>query len=159
MFRKYNDEEQAMFLLQMEVLNYPQNEHAPLEIAKQKGAPSSRTLRRWWKIRHDAPIAKLVQQKKPDLIESLKELLGLHIEEAAKAVKGSEDIRALDTGIGILVDKLQLLQGEPTEINEINVTNNRARILENLAAKSGGYVIGTAPKLGQGPNGRTIPSG
>ena len=150
-FNKFTEDEKAMWLLQMEVLNYPNNEHAPYKIAKQKNAPHARTLRRWWRVKGEPHIDKLVEHKKRDFIEELKNLLGLHIDAAKEAVKGSEDIRAIDTGIGIIVDKLQLLQGEPTERKELNVTDSRDRIMADLAAKSGGYVIGESPELGQKP--------
>ena len=104
-YKKFTDDEQAMFVLQLETLGYPANKHAPLEVAKRKGAPHVQTLRRWWKIRNEPPVRKLVAQKKPDLIEALKELLNLHIVAATEAVQGSEDLRAIDTGIGIIVDK------------------------------------------------------
>lgn len=143
-YRKFTDEEQALFILQMETLNYPENDHAPLEIAKQKGAPSGRTLRRWWKVRNEPAVAKIVQHKKPDMIEALSNLLRLHIEAATEAVQGNEDLRALDTGIGILVDKLQLLDGQPTERIEteqkiINVDGNK----EKAAIAEAERIIGT----------------
>lgn len=114
-YQKYTDEQQAAFILQLEVAGYPDNEYAPLEVSRQKGAPSSRTLRRWWKIRNRPEVDKVVQHQKRDMIAALKDLLYLHIDAASEAVVGHEDLRALDTGIGILVDKLQLLSGEPTE--------------------------------------------
>jgi len=158
-FRKYTDEEQAMFVLQLEVLGYPDNVHAPYQVAKKKGAPSARTLRRWWGIKDNPQIDKLVQHKKIDLITELKDLLGLHIGASTKAVAGSEDLKGINTGIGILVDKILLLSGEPTDRKEVNITDNRSRVMANLAGESSGYVPGAAPKLGQGPNGRGISSG
>lgn len=115
-YQKYTDEQQAAFILQLEVSGYPDNEHAPLEVSKQRGAPSSRTLRRWWKIRSKPEVDKVVQHQKRDMVAALKELLFLHIDAASDAVVGHEDLRALDTGIGILVDKLQLLDNKPTAI-------------------------------------------
>lgn len=127
-YQKYTDEQQGMFIVQMEVLGYPDNEYAPREVAKQKGAPSSRTLRRWWKIRHDPAVAKVVQHQKKDLVSALKELLHLHIDAASEAVQGSEDLRALDTGIGILVDKLQLLDNKPTAILKLQKAIDDGRL-------------------------------
>jgi hypothetical protein len=124
-YKRFTDEQQAMFILQMETLGYPENRNAPETIARQKGAPSGRTLRRWWKIRHNPDVDKIVQHKKPDLVAALSELLQLHIDAAIEAVQGSEDLRALDTGIGILVDKLELLSGNPTERSQQEITVNR----------------------------------
>lgn len=116
---KFSDEQRGMFLLQLEVLDYPKNEHALLEITKRPGAPSRKTLRRWWNERHVSPGGNIAQHKKGDLVEALKDLLHMHIDAAMDAVQGSEDIRALDVGIGILVDKIQLLTGQPTWRGEI----------------------------------------
>ena len=140
-----------MFLLQLEVLNYPENEHALSEVVKRKGAPSRPTLRRWWKQKNQPHIDKLVQHKKRDFVEELKNLLGLHIDAAVEAVKGSEDIRAIDTGIGILVDKLQLLSGEPTERQEVNVADHRERILARVAEKSSQYAAESISGNGEKP--------
>ena len=114
-YRKFTEDEQAMWLLQLEVLNYPDNVHAPKKVAKQKGAPHAETLKRWWNIAKTPKVHKLIDHKKRDLIEDLTYLLGLHIDASINAVQGSEDLRAVDTGIGILIDKLQLLTGNPTE--------------------------------------------
>ena len=114
-FQAFSDQQQAGFILQLETLDYPNNKHAPLEVSKQKGAPSGRTLRRWWKKRHAPEIVKVVQQEKVDYVDALQDLLNLHIEASTEAVVGSEDLRAINTGIGIIVDKLQLLTGNATE--------------------------------------------
>lgn len=118
-YKRFSDEQQAMFIVQLEVLGYPDNEHAPKEVAKQKGAPTERTLRRWWKIRHRPDVANVVRQEKRDVVSALEDLLDLHIEASSEAVKGSDDLRTINTGIGILVDKLQLLKGQPTWRGEI----------------------------------------
>ena len=152
-YKKFTEDERAVFLLQLEAVNYPENEHALLQVTKQKGAPSRNTLIRWWKIKNEPHISKLVQHKKRDLITDLKNLLGLHIDASTEAVKGSEDLRAIDTGIGIIVDKLQLLQGEPTDIQEVNVTDYRKRIMANLARESSGYVVGEPPEVHDKPIG------
>jgi hypothetical protein len=114
-YKKFTEDERAMWLLQLEVLNYPKNIHAPTTVSKQRGAPHALTLKRWWKVQNTPKIDKLIEHKKRDVIADLGHLLGLHIDAAIDAVHGNEDLRALDTGIGILVDKLQLLTGNPTE--------------------------------------------
>ena len=125
---RYNDEERAMFLLQLEAAGYPKNEHAPMQVAKQKGAPHARTLKRWWKRKNEPHIDKIVQHKRPDLITAIEDLLWQHIEAATEAVQGNEDLRAIDTGIGILADKLQLLRGEPTERSDQRIVIERSGI-------------------------------
>ena len=148
-----------MFLLQLEVLNYPDNEHAISKVTKRKGSPSHTTLRRWWRLKDEPPINKLVQYKKRDFVEELKNLLGLHIDAAIEAVKCSEDIRAIDTGIGIIVDKLQLLQGEPTDIKKVNVTDDRARIVARITENAGIFFTDSVSGMVPETNGRRSPTG
>lgn len=127
-FKRFTDAQQAAFILQLEVAGYPDNEHAPLEVSKQRGAPSSRTLRRWWKIRNRPEVDKIVQHQKKDLVTALQDLLHLHIDAASLAVVGNDDLRALDTGIGIIVDKLQLLNNKPTAILELQQAIEEGKI-------------------------------
>lgn len=127
-FKRFTDAQQAAFILQLEVAGYPDNEHAPLEVSKQRGAPSSRTLRRWWKIRNRPEVDKIVQHQKKDLVTALQDLLHLHIDAASLAVIGNDDLRALDTGIGIIVDKLQLLNNKPTAILELQQAIEEGKI-------------------------------
>jgi hypothetical protein len=125
---RYSDEDKAIWLLQLEAAGYPKNEHAPMRVAKQKNAPHARTLKRWWKRKHEPHIDKIVQRKRPDLIKAIEDLLWQHIEAATEAVQGSEDLRAIDTGIGILADKLQLMRGEPTERHDQRILIERTGI-------------------------------
>lgn len=74
----------------------------------------------------------------------MQHLLGLHIDAATEVVGDSGDLRAIDTGIGILVDKIQLLTGQPTERAEVNVNDHRESILADLARKSAGLIAGDA---------------
>jgi hypothetical protein len=134
-YQKYTDEQQAAFILQLEVAGYPDNEYAPLEVSRQRGAPSSRTLRRWWKIRNRPEVDKVVQHQKRDMITALKDLLYLHIDAASEAVVGHEDLRALDTGIGILIDKLQLLDNKPTAIIKLQEAIETGKITKEQAAE------------------------
>ena len=150
---KFSDEQRGMFLLQLEVLDYPKNEYALSEISKRPGAPSRKTLRRWWNEKDSSPGGKIALHKKQDLVEALTELLHLHVDAAKEAVKDNDDLRSIDVGIGILIDKLQLLSGGPTERQEINVTDHRERILAGIARKADGYVTGTSGEIHQRPIG------
>lgn len=150
---KFSDEQRAMFLLQLEVLDYPKNEHALLEITKRGNAPSRKTLRRWWNERGESPGGKIAQHKKPDLVESLMDLLRLHIEASEGAIQDSDDLKAINIGIGILVDKIQLLSGKPTERQEVNVTDHRERILAGIARKVDSYAAGETSPIYTSPVG------
>lgn len=125
-YRNYTLDEQANWLLMLDAAGYPDNPAALSRVAAQRGAPSKRTLKRWDAARHEPPAKlptrqEVADSKRPDLIERLTRLLDLHIDAAEYAIQDAEDIRAIDTGIGILVDKIRLLGGESTENNAVDI--------------------------------------
>lgn len=115
--RRYDDEFRASAVLMLEAAGYPDREGALTAVAKKLGTPHN-TIRNWFHAVHNPAPAKIRHEKKFNLITELTELLGLHIQEAKMAVTES-GLGDLDRGIGILIDKLQLLQGKPTWIGEI----------------------------------------
>jgi hypothetical protein len=60
----------------------------------------------------------LAQVKKRDLIQDLTELLNVTVVHATDAAQDA-NYQDLARGVGILVDKIQLLKGEPTGIVKI----------------------------------------
>ena len=150
--RQYTDDERANIVLMLEAAGYPNTIGALSRVAR-KVKCHPRTISRWFNKEQNPPPDQIVNNKKRDFITELKELLGLHIDASTKAVKDYDDLRAIDTGIGILVDKIQLLSGEPTDIKEVNVTSHRDGIMARVADESNGYVIGDAPRVHQKPIG------
>ena len=131
----YDDEYRASAVLMLEAAGYPGQEGALSRVSDRLGVARS-TLRSWADGSHNPPPAKIRHEKKRDFIADLQHLLGLHIDAATEVVGDSGDLRAIDTGIGILVDKIQLLTGQPTERAEVNVNDHRERLLADLARKS-----------------------
>lgn len=116
--RRYPDTFRADAVLMLEAAGYkgdPETNRkgALTAVAKRLDVPHP-TLIRWFRRSSNPPPSELVQEKRFNLVAELTDLLGLHITEAKTAI-GDAHLSDLDRGIGILVDKLQLLSGEPTE--------------------------------------------
>ena len=125
-YRRISLDERADWLLMLEAAGYLETPTRALAVVSgKKGAPSARTLERWWnrkdEITHVRVPSTLADNKKPELIDRLTNLLNLHIDAAEEVVHDSGDLRAIDTGIGILVDKIRLLSGESTSNTAIKI--------------------------------------
>lgn len=124
---RYSDEEKATALAALDA-----NGGNVARTARELDIPDS-TLRNWANGRGvNDDIPQLRDQKKGELTEALRELAWMLI----GAVPGKIDdanLSSVFTGLGITLDKLQLLSGEPTERSEIKgqVDVNDAR--ERLA--------------------------
>jgi transposase-like protein len=132
--KRYNDEFRASAVLMLEAAGYPDKEGALTAVSKRLGV-AHQTLSRWARAVQNPPPSILVQEKRIDLVGELTELLGLTV-RAAKATVDDASYKELATAIGIYIDKLQLLTGNPTERQEVNVTDHRERILAGIARKA-----------------------
>jgi len=115
--RRYDDDFRAAAVLMLEAAGYPGREGALSHVAGHLSVPHS-TLSRWFRSVQNPPPPNLVLKKRLNLVEELTDLLGLSI-GAAKGAVNEAGYRELATGIGILVDKIQLLTGQPTWRGEI----------------------------------------
>lgn len=114
----YSDNFRADAVVALRAAGWPQTKGALERIAKAKNIPM-RTLSRWAKGESNPPPDNVVSEKTDNLIDLIRQ----EVLEALHALPGKRDkayYRDLIMSIGILVDKLQLLQGQPTEI--ISVT-------------------------------------
>ena len=118
--RRYTDEERANIVLMLEAAGYPDKPGALTAVANRTGL-HARTISRWFNAEQNQPPDELVNEKRFDLLGELTDLLGLSV-VAAKREVNDADFRELATAIGILVDKIQLLSGKPTNIDESRVT-------------------------------------
>ena len=124
---------------------YPNRKGALMQVSKHLKVPHS-TLSRWARGKQNPPPSQMVHEKKFDLIEAIKEEIQAVLGQMPNA-RPDADYKALGTVFGIFVDKYQLLQGEPTDIKEVNVTDHRKRIMADLARESSGYVVGEPPEV------------
>jgi len=119
--KRYTDDFRASAVLMLEAAGYTGGEDSregSLMAVSKKLKVSHVTLRRWFHRTNNPPPSYLVQEKKLDLKKELTELLGLHI-KAAKTAVDDAGLGDIDRGIGILFDKLQLLDNKPTAILEL----------------------------------------
>lgn len=147
--KRYTDEFRASAVLMLEAAGYPDKEGALVKVARHLKMPHS-TLSRWARSKNNPPPSELVQNKKIDLVASIKEEISHVFDEFGKTRQDAE-YKELATAFGIFVDKLQLLEGKPTSITENTIKDDRDRILANLAEKSGGYVTRDASEVVKRP--------
>lgn len=132
--KRYTDEFRASAVLMLEAAGYPDKEGALTKVAKHLGMPYQ-TLSRWAREKNNPPPPELVHNKKIDLIAGIKNELSFIFDEMGKTRQDAE-YRELATAFGIMVDKLQLLTGQPTERNDSRILFERtglSTIPEHLA--------------------------
>jgi transposase-like protein len=111
--RRYTDDERATAVLFLESEGYPDTPGALTRVAKRLGIPHP-TLHRWATGKQNPPPSDLVQEKRPALIEMIR-AEAYAILDDMKVTRELADYRELGTVFGIMLDKLQLLEGKPTE--------------------------------------------
>lgn len=117
MGKRYSDDFRSSAVLMLEAAGYPDTKGALMVVANRLDVPHA-TLSRWSRGIQNPPPPEMVHEKKVDFIVELKDLLGISI-SAAKDTASKASYRELVTGVGIIVDKLQLLTGQPTWRGEI----------------------------------------
>jgi len=124
MRKRYPDEFRANAVLMAQAAGYPEVKGALSRVARKCQIPLT-TLSRWVRAKNNPPPAELVSIKKEDLIDMIKAEIAAALHEMPNA-RPDADYRALATGIGIMVDKVQLLSGEPTQRQEYLWWRNEA---------------------------------
>lgn len=114
---RYSDEFRANSIIMLEASGYPDRPGALMETAKYLKIPHA-TLSRWANGKRNPPPPEMVQIKKEEIIAMLKGEIRGALEEMPKA-RQDADYKELATSVGIMVDKMQLLDGEPTARTEI----------------------------------------
>lgn len=127
--RQYDDKFRASVVVMLQSQGYPAIKGALTHVANHVGVPAM-TISRWFHATSNPPPNELVNEKRGDLVELLRDLVYKlvgampdKIEEAALQQQG--------TVLGIVIDKLQLLEGKATErveVNELSDTDRAARI-------------------------------
>lgn len=125
---RYDDEYRASAVLMLEAAGYPDRKGALSTVASHLGVPA-RTLSRWHNGEQNEAPDKLVTEKRIDLVAELTDLLGLSL-NAARSTVGEATYRELMTGVGILVDKVQLLTGQATARAELGGANGGPVVIQ-----------------------------
>jgi transposase-like protein len=130
---RYTDEFRAQAVVMLEAAGYPDNKGALVRVAQRLGI-KHQTLSRWGRQAQNPPPPEMVQRKSFDLVQALRDEIQSILQEMPNA-RPDADYRELGTVLGIVVDKLQLIEGKATERIEMMSDDERAtRIAEILDA-------------------------
>ena len=114
--RSYSDNQKAAALLTLET-----NGGNVARTARETGIPR-KTIEEWSKgqgVTND--VAEIRRENRPDLLALLKDEL-YAVMELMPEKRANADYKDLARTMGILVDKIQLLAGEPTQRNVVDMT-------------------------------------
>lgn len=109
---RWTDEERAAAILLLEAAGYPQRKGALTQVADNLKIPAT-TLRRWHLGISNPPPAETVKRKRIDLRKAIRAEIDAALHEMGMA-RQDASYRDLGTVMGILFDKLQLLNGDST---------------------------------------------
>lgn len=146
--KRYTDEERAQVVAMLKMEGYPDTLGALTKVAKYAKVHPD-VLRRWWKGTQNPPPDTLVVQKKKELREAIKDELS-EIFAAMNSKREDASYRDLGTVAGILFDKQQLLNEQPTEriahehSGTLTVDERRQRITDILDAARSRRTSGAA---------------
>ena len=130
--RSYDDKFRASAVVMLEAAGYPETKGALMRVAAELKVPAM-TLSRWFRGSNNPPPNELVTEKGIDLKAALWGEIGAILGDMPIAREFAE-YRDLGTVLGILFDKLQLLENKPTGIVEHTFTEEQRteRIAEIL---------------------------
>lgn len=114
---RYTDEFRAGAVLVAQAAGWKPNgesKRGALTRAAKEVGVSWQTLGRWCRLESNPPPQKVVQFKKDDMLESLGNLLSLHIVNAEDTIQDADHHQVMG-GIKITFEAIQLLTGGPTE--------------------------------------------
>lgn len=110
---RYDDKYRASAVVMLEAAGFPDRKGALSHVSRHLGVPIP-TLKRWGTGSQNPPPNDVVTKNRIDLADLLDTEIAAAF-EAAKGVRCEASYRDLMTGIGILIDKRQLLRGEATQ--------------------------------------------
>lgn len=136
---RWTDEERASAILMLQAAGYPERKGALTQVANNLSIPAT-TLRRWHLGLSNPPPAETVRRKTLDLRRALRDEINAALTEMGKA-RIDASYKDLGTVLGILFDKLQLLNGDSTANTNQRVIieyADDADIVTQAAAVAGG---------------------
>lgn len=111
--KKYTDKFKAGAITLLQSEGYPDDPYALKKVAKKIGVPD-RTLRRWHNGENGHPPDDIVRETKKELIDLFDDEIRDVMKELPSA-RPEAPYKDLVMGVAILVDKKQLLGGQPTD--------------------------------------------
>lgn len=113
---RYSDEFRASAVLWLRAAGYPDTHGALTRVAGELNV-HPRTLSRWYNRESNPPPDKIVSEKRVDLVTAIRSEIAAVLSDMPEA-RDEASYKDLATALGIMVDKLQLLEGKPTERTE-----------------------------------------
>lgn len=117
MRRRYTDEFRAATVLMLEASGYPDKKGALQDVSNHVGV-ASMTISRWFHASRNPAPNEVVTIKREDILALIKKQLNRALQEMDDAAKDA-DYRSLALSVGILTDKMELLEGRATERLEV----------------------------------------
>ena len=135
--RTYTDKFRASAVVMLEAQGYPDRKGSLTAVANHLSIPLS-TLKGWYDATRNPPPTNMRNEKKGDLVAMLRSEVS-SILERMEDVRDEATYQQLAVATGILLDKLQILEGKPTHIFE-DVTNTDPKqklisYLDSIAAR------------------------
>ena len=133
-YKHYSDDDKAVALAYLRAAGYPDRDGALTDAARHTGI-SGQQLRRWFRGENSPPNDNIVTQKEFELHTALSAELE-HILDAMGNVREDASYKDLATALGIITDKVRLLEGKPTAINEDRISDARERLARGLDSRA-----------------------
>ncbi len=128
--KRYDDEFRAGAVLMLQAAGYPEKEGSLTAVSKNTKVPLS-TLSRWFRGTSNPPPSNIVNNKKGTILEKLDVLTHMILDSFDLDTVTDAQLRERMTSLGIVIDKGQLLRGEPTErVENLTTEQRRDRVAE-----------------------------
>lgn len=131
---RYNDKQRAAAVAMLQGMGYPEKKGALTAVYNHTGIPLP-TLSRWFRGTSNPPPNDIVNETKIDLVSAIKKELADLFPAMGDARDGAS-YKELATAAGILIDKLQLLEGKPTAINEERASDARNKLMDLVSRRA-----------------------
>ncbi len=145
--KRYDDEFRASAVLFLQAAGYPDKKGALARTSTHLSVPG-RTLSRWFNKEQNPPPDQMVSKKKLDLVKVIRNELS-SIFDGMEGARDEASYRDLSWAAGVLIDKVLLLQGDPTSRIETKDVSDvhRRDILGKLASISAANGSGSVPEV------------
>jgi transposase-like protein len=134
--KRYTDKFRAGAIVMLEANGYPDKKGALATVSNHLGVPQA-TLHRWFHAKNNPAPSEIVTEQRIDFAAALRKEIAAALQDMPNA-RQDATYRDLVTGTAIMIDKLQLLEGKPTEhiahdhSGNLTIEDRASRITEIL---------------------------
>lgn len=140
--RQYDDKFRASAVVMLEAAGYPDTPGALKRVATHLHMPQM-TLSRWARATNNPPPTEIVTEKRGELLDSLKALAWKLVDAMPTKIEDA-NLQQSGTVLGIVMDKVLLLEGKATErvdhtgLSDTERTDRVMGILDTARARRDG---------------------